>query len=136
MIEPRLVNMDYVSQLWPKVAKWLESGAVYSCGEVTMDHIQMYMTQGQWSLFVFEKDGDLVGAAAVQFFNRPTGRVAFVAALGGEGVVNPECIEKLGQQCAQFGATQFEGAVRESVYRLFRQHGFKEKYRVVSFGIK
>jgi len=129
----KYVPPEFTPQLWPYVAKWMESGAVYSCGEVTLDHIQMHLAQGQWNLFVFESDDRLVGAAAVQFFNRPTGRVAFVTALGGEHVVSNDVIHQLGALCVQFGATQFEGAVRESVARLFMQHGFVEKYRVVEF---
>jgi len=131
----RHVPVEYVPQLWPIVSTWMASGAVHSCGEVSLDHIQMYLSQGQWSLFVFDDGGDIVGAAAVQFFNRPSGRVAFVTALGGEHVVSKDVIHQLGGLCAQFGATQFEGAVRESVARLFMQHGFVEKYRVIEFDL-
>lgn len=129
----RHVPVEHVHQLWHIVAPWMASGAVHSCGEVSLDHVQMYLSQGQWALFIIEDDDALVGAAAVQFFNRPSGRVAFVTALGGEHVVSDDVIHQLGALCAQFGATQFEGAVRESVARLFMQHGFVEKYRVIEF---
>lgn len=127
----RVVPPEMVPQRWSEVEPWFRPGMNYAQGDYELAHIQMYLSQGQWALFIIEDGDGTAGAVAVQFFNRPTSRVAFVTALGGRLVLNPDTFGQLKAICKQYGATHFEGAVRESVARLCSRLGLAEKYRIV-----
>jgi N-acyl-L-homoserine lactone synthetase len=86
-------------------------------------------------LVVAEEDGAVTGAAAVQFFNRPTSRIAFVSAFGGKGVTSEIVFAQLKDICRHYGATHIEGAVRESVARMLQRIGWAEKYRIVGVAL-
>ena len=127
----RVIPPEYVPQVWAAVEPWLASALEYSRGDYTVEHAQVYLSSGQWMLVVAEdEESKLKGAAAVQFFNRPASRVAFVVATGGKFVSGPEVFEQLSHICKQYGATHIEGAGRESIARLWSRFGFEEKYRI------
>jgi hypothetical protein len=80
-------------------------------------------------------DGETIhGAAAVEFFNRPNDRVAFITAIGGKLVSNEDTFAQLKALMLSMGATTIEGAAREAIARLWSRYGFEEKYRIV--GVK
>lgn len=117
--------------MWDAVEPWLKPALDFARGDYEIEHVQVYLTTGQWMLVVGETDAGVIGAAAIQFFNRPTTRVAFVIAIGGKLVSNPDSFSQLKDICKQYGATHIEGAARESIARLWSRYGFGEKYRIV-----
>jgi hypothetical protein len=81
------------------------------------------------------EEQDVCGAMLVNFFNRPNARIAFVMAIGGRNISTQDSFEQFKAIVASRGATEIEGAARESVARLWRQNfGFEEKHRIV--GVK
>ena len=126
----QFVPVEWVNQTWPQVEAFIASALEYSKGEYTVEQAKVMATTGQWQLLVATTEEGIAGAALVQFFNRPNDRVCFVVALGGKLVIAAEPFEQLKTYAASMGATCIEGAVRESVARLWTRYGFSEKYRI------
>jgi len=125
------VETNLVNQVWPKVEHYLITALEYQ-DDYTIDHLKLNLTSGQWMLIVaVEDDGFIKGATAVQFFNRPNDRVAFVIAMGGKLISNQDTYLQFSSLLKLFGATCIEGAARESVARLWTRYGLLEKYRIV-----
>lgn len=127
------VPLEFVNQTWPKIEQYIQAAIDQQEGQAdyTLDQVRTFVSIGQWLLLVaFSEDGSLKGAATVNFFNRPNHRVAFITYIGGRLVSNPGTFEQMCNILKQFGATAIEGAVNESVGRLWRRYGFTEKYRV------
>ena len=128
------VNIDYVNQVWPKVEDYIKAALDYQT-DYTLEHVKTFITTGAWTLVVaVDEAGGVKGASAVQFFNRPNDRVAFVVAMGGKLITNKETFQQFSDLLKAFGATAIEGAARESIARLWKRYGFEEKYRIV--GVK
>ena len=124
------VTLEWVNCTWPAVEPFIASALEHST-DYTVDQVKTFVTTGQWLLIVAVDAGEIQGAAVVHLFNRPSARVAFVTALGGKGILTPDSFEQLKALMTLFGATAIEGAVRESVARLWNRCGATEKYRIV-----
>lgn len=125
------VATEHVNQVWPKVADYIEAALAYQ-DDYTLEHAKVYLATGAWMLIVASgDDGQLHGAAALQFFNRPNDRVAFVIAMGGRLITGPETFAQFKNLLQAFGATYIEGASRDSAARLWQRFGLEEKYRIV-----
>lgn len=124
------VALEYVNQVWPQVAYFIEVALDYQ-DDYTLEHAQVYVSNGTWALFVAVNDeDDVVGAATVQFYNRPSDRVAFVVTMGGKLITGQQTYAQFTDLLKAFGATYIECASRESATRLWQRFGLKEKYRV------
>lgn len=124
------VDINYVNQIWPQIAYFVEVALDYQ-DDYTLEHAQVYVSNGTWTLFVAINDeDDVVGAATVQFYNRPLDRVAFVVTMGGKLITGHETYVQFTDLLKAFGATYIECASRESATRLWQRFGLKEKYRV------
>ena len=121
----------YVHEKWHLVEGFLADALRHSSGDYTVEHARVYLAEGNWMLLIAEQDGRVCGAAAVQFFNRPTARVAFVVAMGGHLVTDENSLVGLKAACKEWGATRIECAARESTARLFGRVGFVEKYKIM-----
>lgn len=129
------VPVEYIHQTWPLVEGYIASALEYSHGEYTPEQAKVYLATGQWTLYVAVDDaGTLHGAGAVVFNNRPNDRVAFVIAIGGKMFTSHDTWRQFVDLLKSRGATQVEGAARESIARLWKRYGFEEKYRIV--GVK
>lgn len=130
------VPHQYVHAAWPKVERFIASALEYSQGEYSLEHAKVYVSQGSWSLFVaVDDEGEVRGAACVQFNSRPNDRVAFVVAIGGKLMTNKDTWGQFTSILKANGATCVEGAARESIARLWTRYGFEEKYRIVGVRI-
>ena len=130
------VPLQYVHAAWPKVEQFIASALEYSQGEYNVEHAKAYLAQGSWTLFVaLDDEGEVRGAACVQFNNRPADRVAFVVAIGGKLMTNKDTWAQFVEILKANGATCVEGAARESIARLWTRYGFEEKYRIVGVRI-
>jgi hypothetical protein len=125
------VETNYVNQIWPRVEEYIASALEYQT-DFTLDHVKLYLTSGQWALIVaVSEDGFIQGAAAIQFFNRPNDRVAYVVAMGGKLITGQDTYLQFSDLLKAFGATYIEGASRETAARLWQRYGLQEKYRIV-----
>jgi hypothetical protein len=128
------VNLEYVNQVWPKVEDYIKWALDYQT-DYTVEHVKTFIVTGVWTLVVaVDEAGEIKGASAIQFFNRPNDRVAFVVSMGGKLISNRETFQQFSDLLRAFGATAIEGAARESIARLWKRYGFEEKYRIV--GVK
>ena len=131
-----VVHPDHFQYAWPLVEHYIASALEHSHGEYTPEQAKVYFANGFWTLYVAVDDaGALHGAGAVQFNNMPNDRVAFVVAIGGKLFTSQNTWQQFVDLLKLRGATQVEGAARESIARLWKRYGFEEKYRIVSVRI-
>lgn len=131
------VAIEYVNQTWPFVQGYISDAIDNQVGEkdYTLDQVQLMVSSGQWLLLVAVDEGTIKGAAVVNFFNRPSHRVAFIMYIGGRLVCNHETFSQLCDLLKAFGATKIEGAVNDAIARLWRRFGFTDKYRITEVSI-
>jgi len=130
VIEIQRVPVEWAPRTWPLVCEWLDA-ALPVANDVTIDDLRVAVFAGRSVLFVAVKEGKIRGAAVVELFNRGLQRVAFVSAMGGRLITGPETFAQFKAHLVSLGATQLEGAARESAARLWGRFGLTEKYRIV-----
>lgn len=100
--------------------------------EYTVEQLKVYLSQGAQDLFVAVDSLNCVhGAATVSFVDYPQQRVAFVTAIGGKLFTNQATWGQFTSLLKSKGATRVQGAARESIARLWRRYGFKERHVIV-----
>lgn len=124
------IPLNRVHQTWPLVEKYFASVEPHNKGEYTLDQIRMKLGVGDWWLITFVRDGEMIGALSMLYQNRANARVAFITALGGEGITTDDNWKQLTTIFKQYGATTVEAGMRESALRLWSKLGFEEKYRI------
>lgn len=124
------VPLEWVPRTWPMVEKHIAAAVEHAKGDYAVSHLQAMVSGGQAVLVVAVEDGAIVGAGIIEIFNRPTARVAFIMAMGGNLIVTEDSLTQLKALLASMGVTAIEGAARESVFRLLTRLGFTEKYRI------
>lgn len=131
-----VVPLSLIHTVWPDVEKFLKNGLSFCEGDYTVEQAKVYITKGEWMLIVAVSEDKLIkGAAAVQIYNLPNDRVAFITTIGGKGIVNRESFAKLKTLLKSFGATKIQGAARESIARFWRRFDFIERYKIVEVKI-
>lgn len=124
------VDLSYVNQIWPQVEQFIATALEHQ-DDYNLEHVKVFVMNGTWTLVVaLDEEGVMHGAATVQFYNRPSDRVAFVVTMGGRLVTGNEHYAQFTDLLKSFGATYIECASRESAARLWERFGLKEKYRV------
>lgn len=126
-----VVDLAWVHRVWDAAEPHVASALEYSKGDYTVDQVKAYVAQGQWALLVVTEDEKIHGAVTVEFFNRANDRVAFITAIGGKLISNPDTFAQLKAYAVSMGATVMEGATRESVTRLWKRYGFEPKYQII-----
>jgi hypothetical protein len=127
-----LVPLSLVHQTWPLVEKFLEEALKWGEDDYTVEQVKVFITKGEWMLLVAVDEQNAVhGAAAVNIYNMPNHRVAFIVAIGGRFISSPQTYEQLCNLLRGFGATKIRGVARESIARLWKRYGFKERYILV-----
>ena len=132
------VDVNYVQQVWPLVKDYLNDGlhkdddspewsACY-----TLDHVQQFITGGQWLLLVAaDETGHIHGAATVSFSNYPIHRIAFITLIGGKLISSKDTFEQLKLLLKQRGATKIQGYGRPAIVRLWQRYGFEPRTTLV-----
>jgi hypothetical protein len=123
------VPTQFVNQMWGQVEAHIKSAEEkFGGAEYTTDQIKVYLVTGQWMLLVAVDEGDVVhGAATINFVNYPNDRVAFVTAIGGKLVTNPDTFKQMSDIFKANGATKIQGVAKEAIARLWKRFGFEEK---------
>lgn len=133
-LKVQVVPIEFTPSVFPYVEEFIDSALQFSRGDYTVDEARVYIIQGEWQLIVAaDEDNNIHGCAVIQYFNRPRARVAFVIAIGGKLIANKDTFQQFMDILRAHGAACIEGAVRESIARLWRRYGFSEKYRIVEF---
>jgi hypothetical protein len=134
----RHVDVNYMQQTWPLVKPFIDE-AMEKGGEFpdwaagyNVDHIQGFLTAGQWLLLVaIDEENVIHGAATVSFINYPLHRVAFVTAIGGKLISSQDTFAQLKAVLKQRGATKIQGYGRESIVRLWKRYDFEPRNTLV-----
>lgn len=123
------IPAQYIALLWPKLEPHLADA--FSKAEVTeygTEHVKEFFEKGYWlAIGFFDEQDELHGAIAVSFITYPNERVAFITAIGGRLIANPDTFEQLKAICRAHGATKLHGYARESVARLWKRLGFENR---------
>jgi hypothetical protein len=126
------VGTAYFHQTWPLVESFLAEALKWGEDDYTAEQAKGYLARGDWLLVVaVDEENTIHGAAAVNFFNMPNDRVAFVIAIGGKLISNKDTYAQFSALLKSYGATKIQGAAREAIARLWTRYGFKERYRIV-----
>ena len=123
------VPTHLVHHIWPDVEHFLSS-ALDKAGadEYTAAQLKVLVVQGQQDLFVAVDALNCVhGAGTVSHVVYPNHRVAFVTAIGGKLFTNQDTWGQFTALLKLKGVTRVQGAARESVARLWKRFGFKER---------
>jgi hypothetical protein len=123
------VPTQYVAQMWAQAEPFIKSAEEkFGGAEYTSDQIKVYLTLGQWMLLVAVDENEVMhGAATVSFINYPNDRVAYVTAIGGKLVSNPDTFKQMSDIFKANGATKIQGVAKEAIARLWQRFGFEEK---------
>ena len=129
------VPTQYVNQTWAQVEAFIKSAEEkFGGAEYTTDQIKVYLVTGQWMLLVAVDEQEVVhGAATASFINYPNDRVAFVTAIGGKLISNPDTFKQMSDIFKANGATKIQGAAKEAIARLWGRFGFEEKAILVEY---
>lgn len=124
------VDTSYIAQTWPLVVNYiydsLHEGLEERFLDYRIDHVQSYLTSGQWLLVVaVDEQGEIRGASTLSFVNYPLNRVAFMTTTGGKMIANPAILEQLKVICRQRGATKIQAFCRDSMVRLLERCDFE-----------
>jgi hypothetical protein len=134
------VDPNHIQQLWPRVVGFIKSAVDKGTTEDTQNynehHIQQYLTNGQWLLLVaVDEQNEIHGAATVSFMNYPLHRVAFVTAIGGKLISNPDTFDQLKAICKHNGATKIQGYGRAAIVKLWSRYGFEPRSTLIEIKI-
>lgn len=128
----QLVPLSLIHTTWPLVEKFIEDALQWGEDDYTIEQVKVYIAKGDWMLLVAVDEESLIhGAAAVNVYNMPNDRVAFIVAIGGRLISNDETYTQLCSLVKSFGATKIQGVARESIAKLWKRYGFKERYILV-----
>ena len=126
------VPVQLVNQTWTLVEGFLADALKWGEDDYTAEQAKVFIAKGDWLLVVaVDEENAIHGAAAVNFFNMPNDRVAFVIAIGGKLISNQDTYAQFSELLKTYGATKIQGAAREAIARLWTRYGFKERYRIV-----
>jgi hypothetical protein len=114
------------------VEKFIEDALKWGEDDYTIEQARQNIADGKWMLVVAVDEQQVIhGAAAINIYNMPNFRVAFVIAMGGRLITSPEMYKQFCNILKSFGATKIRGVSRESVARLWQKFGFRERYILV-----
>lgn len=130
LVQP--VPVTYFHQTWPLVEKYISDALKWGGDDYTVEQVKGLLARGDWLLVVASDDTNTIhGASAINIYNMPNDRVAFVVAIGGKLISNQDTFKQFSGLLKSYGATKIQGAARESIARLWTRYGFKERYRIV-----
>ncbi len=136
------VEPNYIQRIWPDVKDYIATAlnkGVENKGitpDYNLDHVQSYLTSGEWLLVVAaDKDKHIHGCATVSFVNYPMSRVAFVTSTAGRWITRKPEFEKFKTLLQAHGATKIQALGRDSMVRLCKRHNFEPVNTLVEVDI-
>ena len=122
---------EFVAQQWHEVADYIANALIWAEDDYSLEQVKVFITSNQWLLLGVYQDNVIKGAITVSFMNMPNDRIAFITTIGGKNISNPQAYQEFIYILKQYGATKIQGGARESVARLWRRLGFRERYTIV-----
>lgn len=133
MSQIQIVAPIYIHQVWENVEPYLSAALKHSGGEYGLEHLKVFLVQGNQTLLVaVNEENKIHGAATIEWINYPNERVAFVTTVGGAMLANKNIWSQFEEWVKQNGGTMIRGAAFESVARLWkRAFGVESRYIMV-----
>lgn len=133
MSQVQVVAPIYIQQIWENVEPYLSAALKHSGGEYGLEHLKVFLVQGNQTLLVaVNEDNKIHGAATIEWINFPNERVAFVTTVGGAMLANKDIWKQFETWVKQNGGTMIRGAAFESVARLWKRvFGVESRYIMV-----
>ena len=129
------VDIKYLPQVWPMVQAYIEAATKHT-DDYSADQIKVFLSTGAWILIVAVDELQQVhGAATISIENGPNHRTAMITTIGGKGIVRKDTFEQLHFMLKSFGVTRLQGFARDSLVRLYSQHGLVKKSNLVEIKI-
>lgn len=126
------VPLEYVNKIWPEVEPLLTKSVKHSHGEFTIEEVKVNVVRGFDTLVVAIDEANIIhGVATVNFYNRTDNRVAFVTNIAGRLLADQETFAQFCALLQSKGATCIEGAVRDSLMRLWARLGAHKKTTII-----
>jgi hypothetical protein len=130
------VPKELIKQVWSQASAYINNALEFADEDYSLDDVKNYLISGQWSLLiVIDDDNKLRGAITVAYAKYPNNKVAYITAIGGKWISDKESYKNFVNVLKDNGATKIQGAARESVARLWRRLGFREKHIIVERSI-
>lgn len=123
-----VVPTSLVHRVWSDTEKFLVAALQYAGDDYTIEQVRANIARGEWLLVIASDESGIRGAAAVNIYNMPNYRVAFVVAIGGRLISNTETFEQFKGILKSFGADRVQGVGRDAIVRLWSRYGFQERY--------
>ena len=121
MNKVQIVAPNNIYNVWSDINSFLNASLNTATGDCTLEQLQLLLVRGEQTLLVStDENGKLNGAMTVEFQNRPSNRVMFITALGGNGIVNNETFEQVENWARMQGATKVSAWCQEAQARLYK----------------
>lgn len=134
-LKVQLADVKHLPQIWPLVKNYLENALKYT-EDYSADQIKVFLSTGAWILIVAVDELQQVhGAATISIENGPNHRTAMITTIGGKGIIRKDTFEQLHFMLKSFGVTRLQGFARDSLVRLYSQHGLVKKSNLVEIKI-
>ena len=119
-MKAQYVPLEYATQTWPRVEKFVASALAHGHGDYTIEQAKLLVCMGQWLLIVMVDDNNEIhGAATATFINYPNSRVGFITTVGGRLIANQQVFKELCEILKSRGATKIQGMGRPAIVRLW-----------------
>ena len=133
MSQVQVVASIYIQQIWESVEPYLSAGLKHSGGEYGIEHLKVFLIQGNQTLLVaVNEDNKIHGAASIEWINYPNERVEYVVCIGGRLVTSKDIWQQFENWVKQNGGTMIRGATYKEAARLWkRKFNVEERYIMV-----
>ena len=126
------VPVESVDAVWLTVENFFSKVLKRHDAEFSLEDLKNFILNGQWKLFAFVNDDEIInGAAVVSFVSYPKSYVAFVTCIGGKTLVNSTYYEEFMKILKSYGVDRVQGYVTDSVARLYKKVGVAKRTNLV-----
>jgi|TARA_R100001015_G_C4627994_1_gene187888 hypothetical protein len=134
------VDTDLVPFIWPYVSELLKKPLARTFGEVELDHVYYYVSEGYQDLWIIKDDENkILVACNAQIIIYPTQKVYQIILVGGEGFKVKEWSKKflqddspLVQYAKEQDCVRIEAIVRDGFIKVLCKYGFKKTATLVN----
>lgn len=136
----QVVAPSMVHQIWPQVRDMFEASTSTNLGDCTVDQQRMMLARGEQTLLVSTDSEDttnkITGIMAIELIDYPNARTAFISAVAGKGVIEPDAWGQIVNWAKQQGATKIQAIAKDAHARLYRQKvGFQSTRQILDMDL-
>lgn len=131
-----VISPQFVGQVWPTVGPMLQRAVDLSPEEGSLDQLELLIRQGRVHLLVWQaEDGEVAGAATVEFQDTPKHRIAHVGYMAGSGVVRAHVFDEAKAWMRNCGATIAQCWTKGTLVQMYEKMGMTNTHQVMRIGL-